>query len=75
VARKHLRFILTRGSRPEVVMISYDQYLQMAELSERGVLERFDKAMERLAAANGQMDEEVIAADIEEARQQVRKRR
>ncbi|MGC8794701.1 MAG: type II toxin-antitoxin system Phd/YefM family antitoxin, partial [Bryobacteraceae bacterium] len=37
VARKHIPYILTRGSHPEVVMIPYDQYLRFAGLAESGV--------------------------------------
>jgi len=36
VAKRHMPYILTRGSRPEVVMIPYEQYLKYVQLDEKG---------------------------------------
>lgn len=74
VVRKHTPYILTRGSRPEVVMIPYDQYLRFAGLAESGVLARFDQAVARLAEANASYSDDEIAADLAEATKIVRRR-
>jgi prevent-host-death family protein len=75
VARKRTPYILTRGSRPEVAMIPYDQYLRFAGLAESGVLTRFDRAVARLAEANANYGDDEIAADLAEATKTVRGRK
>jgi prevent-host-death family protein len=66
VVERHTPYILTRGSRPEAVMISYEEYIQLMQFSERGILERFDRAWARLAAANASFSDEEIDADLED---------
>jgi len=75
VAREKTPYVLTRGSRPEVVMIPYEQYLRLAGLDESGVLARFDRAMARLAAANENYSDDEIAADLAAATKAVRSRK
>ena len=72
VARKHTPYILTRGSRPEVVMIPYDQYLRFAGLNESGILAHFDRAVARLAEANAHYGDDEIVTDLAEATETVR---
>ncbi|MBM3188391.1 MAG: type II toxin-antitoxin system Phd/YefM family antitoxin [Chloroflexi bacterium] len=74
VARKGVPYVLTRGSRPEVVMIPYDAYLRYVELDEAGVLARFDQARERLAIANAVYSDDEIEADLKDAADTVRSR-
>jgi prevent-host-death family protein len=69
VVRKRIPLILTRGSRPEAVLIPYEDYLRYQQLQESEVLARFDKVWDRLAELNAEFSEEEIAADIKEARQ------
>jgi hypothetical protein len=56
--------ILTCGSRLEVVLISYADYLRYQQREENEVLARFDKVWDRLAALNAEFSEEELAADI-----------
>jgi len=70
VAKKNTPIILTRGSRPEAALISYEDYLRLQELKESDVLARFDQVMDRLGKLNAEYSEEEIAADIEAARQE-----
>jgi len=70
-----LPIILTRGSRPEVVMIPYEQYLKYVQTDEAGVLTRFDKLLERMAVVNANYSEEEVEADLIEATRAVRKRK
>ena len=70
VVRKGTSLILTRGSRPEAVLIPYEDYLRYQQLQESEVLARFDKVWDRLAKLNAEFSEEEIAADIKEARRE-----
>ncbi|MDX9993608.1 MAG: type II toxin-antitoxin system Phd/YefM family antitoxin [Anaerolineales bacterium] len=69
VVSKRTPVILTRGSRPEAVLISYEDYLRYQQLQEGEALARFDKVWERLAEVNAEFNEDEIAADIKAARQ------
>lgn len=69
VVRKNTPLVLTRGSRPEAVLIPYSDYLRFQQLQESEVLARFDQVWNRLAQLNASFSEEEIAADIEAARQ------
>jgi len=70
VVRKKTTVILTRGSRPEAVLISYQDYLRFQEIQEKEVLARFDQVWDRLAESNAIYSDEEITADIEEARRE-----
>jgi prevent-host-death family protein len=69
VVSKHTPVILTRGSRPEAVLISYEDYLRFQQMQESEVLARFDQVWNRLAEVNAAFSENEIAADIQAARQ------
>lgn len=69
VVRKNTPLVLTRGSRPEAVLIPYSDYLRFQQLQESEVLARFDQVWNRLAQLNASFSEEEVAADIEAARQ------
>jgi len=75
VVQRKIPYILTRGSRPEVVMIPYEQYLKFVQADEAGVLARFDKLLERMAVVNARYSEEEVEADLTEATRIVRKRK
>ena len=69
VVRKRIPIVLTRGSRPEAVLISYEDYLQFQQMRESEVLAGFDKVWERLDELNAGYSDDEIAGDIESARQ------
>jgi prevent-host-death family protein len=75
VAQRKVPYILTRGSRPEVVMVPYDQFVRYAQVDEAGVLQRFDIMLEHLAHANAHFPESEVEADLQNATRAVRKRR
>jgi prevent-host-death family protein len=75
VVNKHTPYILTRGSRPEAVLISYDQYVKFARADEAGVLKRMDAALARMAELNAQHSDQEVAADLAEATRSVRSRK
>ena len=68
VVRKRTPLVLTRGSRPEAVLISYDDYLRFQQMQESEVLAQFEQVWNRLAKVNAEFDEAEIAADIKIAR-------
>lgn len=69
VVRKRTPLILTRGSRPEAVLVPYEDYLRFQQMQESEVLARFDQVWNRLAQLNASFSDEEIAADIEAARE------
>ncbi|MBV6450751.1 MAG: hypothetical protein MHPDNHAH_01477 [Anaerolineales bacterium] len=68
VVRKRIPLVLTRGSRPEAVLLPYEDYQRYQQMQESEVLARFDQVWNRLAQLNGSFSDEEIAADIEAAR-------
>jgi prevent-host-death family protein len=68
VARQRVPYVLTRGSRPEAVLIPYEDYTHFQELQEKTVLARFDRLLARMATQNAAYREEEVAADVEAAR-------
>ena len=68
VVRKHIPLILTRGSRPEAVLIPYEDYLRFQQMQEGEVLARFDQVWDRLAELNAEFSEAEISSDIKAAR-------
>jgi len=68
VVRKRTPVILTRGSRPEAVLIPYEDYLRFQQMQESEVLASFNKVWNRLAEVNANFSDDEIAADIKTAR-------
>jgi prevent-host-death family protein len=64
VVKKHVPYVLTRGSRPEAVLISYKEFMRFQALQEQDVLAHFDRLMTRLAEQNVAISDEEIAADV-----------
>ena len=75
VVHNHTTFILTRGSRPEAVLMPYDQYLKFAQADEAGVIKRFDELLKQMAAVNAQYTDEEALADLKEASRDVHARK
>ncbi|HSB00598.1 MAG TPA: type II toxin-antitoxin system Phd/YefM family antitoxin [Anaerolineales bacterium] len=70
VVRKNMPVILTRGSRPEAVIISYEDYQRFQEMQEQEVLARFDRVWNRLTELNAGYTDQEIFTDVEAARKQ-----
>jgi prevent-host-death family protein len=68
VVRKRISIVLTRGSRPEAVLLPYEDYQRFQQMQESEVLARFDQVWNRLAQLNASFSDEEIASDIEAAR-------
>lgn len=71
VVNKRTPIVLTRGSRPEAVLIPYEEYLRFQALRESEVLARFDQVWTRLSVLNAGFSDEEVAADIEAARSEL----
>jgi prevent-host-death family protein len=69
VVEQQTPVVLTRGSRPEAVLISYQEYLRLQQLQADEDMAHFDRVWERLARLNAGVDTAELAADIEAARQ------
>jgi prevent-host-death family protein len=67
VSEENVAYVLTRGSRPEAALISYEEYLRFQALQERDVTARFDRLVARMAERNAAVDESQVAADIDAA--------
>jgi prevent-host-death family protein len=67
VAESNVPYVLTRGSRPEAALISYEEFLRFQALQERDVMARFDQLVARMAEQNAAVDEREVAADIDAA--------
>jgi prevent-host-death family protein len=68
VAKGNVPYVLTRGSRPEAALISYEEYRRFQALQEQQVLARFDRLVARMAEQNADISEEEVAADVAAAR-------
>ena len=68
VSKKRTPYVLTRGSRPEAVLIPYEDFVRFQQVEESEVLERFDKVRARLANLNAGVSEAEVAADVAAAR-------
>ena len=64
VAKENIPYVLTRGSRPEAALISYEEFLRFQELREQDVMDRFDRLVARMAEQNVGIGEEEVAADV-----------
>jgi hypothetical protein len=56
-------------------MLPYEQYLKYLQLGEKGVLERLDKHLARMAKVNAPYSDEEVEADLIEATKIVRSKR
>ena len=68
VTKKNLPYVLTRGSRPEAALISYEEFLRFQALQEQDVLRLFDRLIARMMEQNAAISEEEVAADVAAAR-------
>ena len=64
VTKEHVPYILTRGSRPEAVLISYEEFVRFQALQEQDVLANFDRLMVRMARQNTAASDEKVAEDV-----------
>ena len=68
VAKRGAAYVLTRGSRPEAALISYEEFLDFQRMQQDQVLERFQRMTERLSARNREIADDEVEADVRAAR-------
>ena len=71
VVKGNIPYVLTRGSRPEAVLIPYKEFLRFQELQEQEVLSNFDRLTARMAKQQAAIDEAEVAADVDAVREEV----
>jgi len=67
VVKNHVPYVLTRGSRPEAVLISYEEFLRFQALQEQDVLASFDRLTARMAQQNAAVSDDEVADDVSSA--------
>lgn len=64
VTKKRFSVVLTKGSRPEAVLIPYDEYLRLRSVEQERIMTHFDAILSRLAVLNRDFSEEEVQADL-----------
>ncbi len=64
VARDHVPYVLTRGSRPEAALIPYEEFLRFQALQEDRILAEFDGFIKRMQERNSRFSDEEVADDV-----------
>ena len=72
VTKKGIPYVLTRGSKPEAVLLPYEEYVKFKRLSDEEANQKFDAMMERLGKLNAKFSDDEISADVDEAIREVR---
>ncbi len=73
VIKNHVPYILVRGSKPQAVLIPYEEYLRYKKLSEEEANQKFDAMLKRLGELNAHYSDEEVEKDVEQAIQEVRR--
>lgn len=68
VVQQQVPYVLTEDSRPEAVLVPYDEFLRMQRFQEARVLARFDELLARMEERNAQYTEDEVAQDVAAAR-------
>ena len=72
VTKNHIPYILMRGSKPEAVLIPYEEYLKYKKFSDEEANQKFDAMVKRLSVLNAKFSDDEVEKDVEEAIQEVR---
>ncbi len=73
VTKNGVPYILMRGSKPEAVLIPYEEYVKYKKFSDEDANQKFDAMVKRLSELNAKYSDEEVERDVEEAIQEVRK--
>lgn len=75
VVRDKSAHVLTRNSRPEAVILPYEEYVRLIQLSDSEIVARFNRVLARMRSANARFADEEVEADLKQATKVVRKAR
>lgn len=67
--------VLTRNDRPTAVLVPYREYLRLLQNDRDHLRSTFAEMLERMAARNGDVPDDEIERDIEQARAEIRAER
>ena len=73
VTKRKSAHILTRKSRPEAVLLPYEEYLRLARLNDSEVTLRFKQMLSRMQSINARFSDEEIESDLTQATKTLRK--
>jgi PHD/YefM family antitoxin component YafN of YafNO toxin-antitoxin module len=68
VTEDHIEYVVTRGQKPEAILVPYDEFQRLLKHSDDEILRRFDEVRERIRERTAGISEEEIAADVAAAR-------
>jgi prevent-host-death family protein len=68
VTEDHLPYVVTRGQKPEAVLVPYAEFQRLLRNSDDAVLQRFDALRARIRERTASFSGEEIAADVAAAR-------
>lgn len=69
VVAGNVPYVLTRGSKPEAVLVSYEEFMR---LQEQDFARRFDELVQRMTEKNAGYTEEEVMNEVKVAIQEVR---
>lgn len=64
MASDRAAYVVTSGNRPAAALVSYSEYLRLAELEESRVLAQFDELMARMGRQNAGFPDDEVARDV-----------
>lgn len=67
VVREHVPYVVTEDSRPEAVLVPYEEFVKLQKLQEEKSLSRFDELWNRMAERNAHFTDEEIQQDVDAA--------
>ena len=73
VAHDRVPYILTRDSRPEVVMVPYEEFVEFQQACEAQATARLDRLLARMKERNAGYSDEEVEADLREAEKETRR--
>ena len=72
VAEERVPYVLTRGSRPEAVLVPYDEYQRLQKLQEKEVVLELDRLLARNTVRTEGVSEDEMLRDVRAARDEAR---
>lgn len=68
VTENHTPYVVTRGQKPEAVLVPYEEFLRLLRHSDDQILRRFDEVRARIRERTASLSDEEVAADVAAAR-------
>jgi len=68
VTEDHLPYVVTRGQKPEAVLVPYAEFQRLLKNSDDAVLRRFDEVRSRIRERTASFSDQEIADDVAAAR-------